>query len=122
MTREVLTPAVNACIDRNTARQVANGQTIEPEKRSKAKTGGLGPPVMAVNGETWTELGNARGAEDHPERTGNGADKAKPNGADTELPEGVRLKDFVAYMPMHSYIFTLAREMWPAASPHYAAL
>jgi hypothetical protein len=31
-------------------------------------------------------------------------------------PEGVTLKDFVAYMPGHSYICTLTREMWPAAS------
>jgi hypothetical protein len=28
----------------------------------------------------------------------------------------VRLEDFVAYMPMHSYIFTPTREMWPASS------
>lgn len=31
-------------------------------------------------------------------------------------PEGVTLKDFVVYMPAHSYICTLTREMWPAAS------
>jgi hypothetical protein len=31
-------------------------------------------------------------------------------------PEGATLKDFVAYMPGHSYICTLTREMWPAAS------
>jgi hypothetical protein len=31
-------------------------------------------------------------------------------------PEGVTLTDFVAYMPGHSYICTLTREMWPAAS------
>jgi hypothetical protein len=30
--------------------------------------------------------------------------------------EGVSLDDFNAYMPTHSYIFTPAREMWPAAS------
>jgi hypothetical protein len=30
--------------------------------------------------------------------------------------EGVRLGDFRAYMPMHSYIYTPCREMWPAAS------
>jgi Family of unknown function (DUF5906) len=28
----------------------------------------------------------------------------------------VRLEDFVAYMPMHSYVFTPTREMWPASS------
>jgi Family of unknown function (DUF5906)/Bifunctional DNA primase/polymerase, N-terminal len=41
---------------------------------------------------------------------------------DTQPGEGtaeqreVRLEDFVAYMPMHSYIFTPTREMWPASS------
>jgi hypothetical protein len=49
-----------------------------------------------------------------PECRPNG--EAKPNGADTELPEGVRLEDFVTYMPMHGYIFMPAREMWPAGS------
>src|SRR5215469_2128018 len=29
---------------------------------------------------------------------------------------GVTIDDFVAYMPAHSYICTLTREMWPAAS------
>jgi hypothetical protein len=41
-------------------------------------------------------------------------------GRDQEVAEepeqGVTLKDFVAYMPSHSYICTLTREMWPAAS------
>jgi hypothetical protein len=36
--------------------------------------------------------------------------------ASASEPEGVTLKDFVAYMPGHSYICTLTREMWPAAS------
>jgi hypothetical protein len=30
--------------------------------------------------------------------------------------EGVRLEDFFAYMPQHSYIFAPSRELWPAAS------
>jgi hypothetical protein len=29
---------------------------------------------------------------------------------------GVKLEDFRAYMPMHSYIFTPCREFWPAGS------
>ena len=33
-----------------------------------------------------------------------------------ELPEGVSLTDFRAYMPMHSYIFMPTRELWPASS------
>jgi hypothetical protein len=31
-------------------------------------------------------------------------------------PDGVRLEDFVAYLPQHSYIFMPSRELWPAAS------
>jgi hypothetical protein len=34
----------------------------------------------------------------------------------TEQPIGITLDDFVAYMPGHSYVFTLTRETWPAAS------
>ena len=30
--------------------------------------------------------------------------------------KGVELADFYAYMPMHTYIFAPAREMWPASS------
>jgi hypothetical protein len=31
-------------------------------------------------------------------------------------PDGVRLEDFVAYLPQHSYVFLPTRELWPAAS------
>ena len=30
--------------------------------------------------------------------------------------KGVRLDDFYAYMPMHSYIYAPTRELWPASS------
>ena len=33
-----------------------------------------------------------------------------------ELPDDVRLDDFVAYMPMHTFIFLPTREPWPAKS------
>ena len=33
-----------------------------------------------------------------------------------DQPGHVRLEDFVAYMPMHNYIFTPTREPWPASS------
>jgi Family of unknown function (DUF5906) len=33
-----------------------------------------------------------------------------------DQPGGVCLEDFHAYMPMHSYIFSPSREMWPASS------
>ena len=32
------------------------------------------------------------------------------------IPEGVRIDDFAAYMPTHTYIFKPTREMWPASS------
>jgi hypothetical protein len=31
-------------------------------------------------------------------------------------PDGVRLEDFIAYLPQHNYIFMPSRELWPAAS------
>lgn len=36
--------------------------------------------------------------------------------AAAEEGEGVRLEDFWAYMPPHSYMFSPSRELWPAAS------
>jgi hypothetical protein len=33
-----------------------------------------------------------------------------------DAAEGLRLEDFYAYMPMHSYIFAPSRALWPAAS------
>ncbi|MET4198753.1 primase-helicase family protein [Bradyrhizobium sp. LA6.12] len=38
------------------------------------------------------------------------------HGALKIAPEGVTLSDFYAYMPMHGYIYTPTREMWPGAS------
>jgi 5S rRNA maturation endonuclease (ribonuclease M5) len=35
---------------------------------------------------------------------------------DTSGGDGIMLGDFYAYMPMHTYIFTPSREMWPASS------
>ncbi len=40
------------------------------------------------------------------------AERVRPNGA----ARGVSVDDFHAYMPMHSYIFSPTREMWPGAS------
>jgi hypothetical protein len=34
----------------------------------------------------------------------------------TDPDSGVNIKDFYAYMPMHSYIFAPSRELWPATS------
>ncbi len=38
------------------------------------------------------------------------------NGKDEGKPVGVSLNDFYAYMPMHSYIYTPSREIWPGSS------
>jgi hypothetical protein len=43
--------------------------------------------------------------------------RKKKNGSGSEATTGaVGLQDFVAYMPLHSYIFIPSREMWPASS------
>jgi Primase C terminal 2 (PriCT-2)/Family of unknown function (DUF5906)/Bifunctional DNA primase/polymerase, N-terminal len=50
------------------------------------------------------------------------ADKADPSwrvrfaANRNDLPSGVSLEDFRAYMPMHNYIFTPSREPWPGSS------
>jgi hypothetical protein len=49
--------------------------------------------------ERWEREYPARGAAVDPRATG-----------------GVQLKDFLAYMPQHSYIFAPSRELWPASS------
>ena len=41
--------------------------------------------------------------------------KAKPNGHAAEQSQ-IHIEDFVAYMPMHNYIFTPTGETWPASS------
>jgi hypothetical protein len=67
------------------------------------------PPVDITN---FRARAHAIAAEKKAKR------RAEPKGqANGEAAnDGVSLDDFNAYMPMHSYIFTPAREMWPAAS------
>src|SRR5580704_10035816 len=33
-----------------------------------------------------------------------------------DVGKGVTIEDFYAYMPLHTYIFTPTRDLWPAAS------
>ena len=54
-------------------------------------------------------------AEDHDDAL-NGIVEEWNDPVHPHVSEGVSLDDFNAYMPMHSYIFTPSREMWPAAS------
>src|SRR5262249_53088114 len=54
-----------------------------------------------------------RKADEKVRATGSDARKPKLKAAQ---PDEVRLEDFVAYMPMHNYIFTPTREPWPASS------
>jgi Family of unknown function (DUF5906) len=49
-------------------------------------------------------------------REGPDAVRDRHDKARTHVSKRVRLDDFVAYMPMHEYIFTPTREMWPASS------
>lgn len=46
----------------------------------------------------------------------NDASFARTGRAEEFDGEGVRLDDFYAYMPMHSYIFAPSRDMWSASS------
>jgi hypothetical protein len=56
--------------------------------------------------------------EEHlpPEEQGSGSHGDEPPPDDGKQPEGVALEDFVAYLPLHSYIFIPTREPWPASS------
>jgi hypothetical protein len=57
--------------------------------------------------EEWQRQHGRTGRGDKRGTRGNGA--APPNA-------GVTLDDFVAYMPMHNYIFLPVGELWPGAS------
>jgi hypothetical protein len=73
---------------------------------------------MSWDSELWTKAAgdyhadrfNGGSATSSSSMAGDFRDKNAP------LPVGVRLKDFHAYMPMHSYIFAPTGEMWPASS------
>jgi hypothetical protein len=52
-------------------------------------------------------------AEPYEARNGSGANGGK---AGEREDRGVRLENFFAFMPTHSYIFAPSRELWPAAS------
>ena len=65
-----------------------------------------------------------QGAFEHPQQR---YDKAReqrrselrnngPQPTEDASPAAVTLDDFYAYMPMHNYIYTPSRELWPAAS------
>lgn len=43
-------------------------------------------------------------------------EKYRANRRDSGTEDAISLDDFLGYMPMHSYIYTPTREMWPAAS------
>jgi len=80
--------------------------------------------TLKATGKSFEEFCEA--LQRDPETADWYAEKGAPNGerelhriwdkAEAALAEGVRLDDFHAYMPMHSYIFAPSGEMWPAAS------
>jgi hypothetical protein len=53
-------------------------------------------------------------SEAHQAKADKVDDKARPKGSGAEIDTGVRLDDFYAYMPMHSYLYAPTRELWPA--------
>jgi hypothetical protein len=67
-------------------------------------------PGGGITGKTVIKMAMAAGWQNPakaPRATG--SEPAQPGG-------GVGLTDFYAYMPMHQYIFTPTRELWPASS------
>jgi hypothetical protein len=50
------------------------------------------------------------------ESAGKFAVEEPPPAEDAELPSDVRIDDFVAYLPMHNYVFLPTGEPWPAKS------
>jgi hypothetical protein len=44
------------------------------------------------------------------------ATKKHDDSAPSDQQDDIRIDDFVAYMPMHTYVFTPTRDTWPAAS------
>jgi Family of unknown function (DUF5906) len=60
-----------------------------------------------------------QGGPGGPQRRYDGARKLrrdKLRGGPPEIEAAVTLSDFYAYMPMHGYIYTPCRELWPASS------
>jgi hypothetical protein len=57
-----------------------------------------------------------RDTNDHLREHGGDALRLAFDAAASSAGEVVRLEDFAAYMPAHSYIFKPTREMWPASS------
>jgi hypothetical protein len=51
-----------------------------------------------------------------PSTRGRSNGKADKSTSERVLPAALAVDDFFAYMPMHQYIFTPSRELWPAAS------
>jgi hypothetical protein len=92
--------------------QDASHQAVVDALQEIADVGGI-PPA-----EAQRIMGEGRQAAEHE---GDGRTNVRQSGADAQdavAPgnEAVGPEDFHAYMPMHSYIYTPSREMWPAAS------
>lgn len=73
-------------------------ESIVPDKEGGI---GIGTLFFEARNRGWNSGAKSRGAYDAAQGCG---------------AEGVSIEDFRAYMPMHSYIFTPCREMWPATS------
>ena len=81
---------------------------------------------MSGDGNTHDALASAvSSAMDQTRREqqqarGNGSTDGSVHGDASDVPDdrpnGVRLEDFWAYLPMHKYIFAPVRDLWPATS------
>ena len=66
------------------------------------------------NGD-FQEAARALGKEGYGEPPKN-SPRADDSDKTSAIPTEVSAEDFYAYMPMHNYIFTPTREVWPAGS------
>jgi hypothetical protein len=68
-----------------------------------------------MNGDPWNQPGWQEASREYHAQREQHHGGNKHAAADADEIE-VRIDDFVAYMPMHQYIFMPTREPWPAAS------
>ena len=71
--------------------------------------------LMSWDGEGWKEAGREYHAQNKQatEAVDNLINMTERR---NKLREGIRREDFIAYLPMHNYIYMPTREAWPGSS------
>jgi hypothetical protein len=84
-------------------------------QRGEAVPSAIAVRLMDV-ADRLSEILAPRGASES-DAAGGGAPSDNAQGqSGEELPEGIRLEDFYAFMPTHQYIYAPGRDFWPPAS------